>query len=408
MNLISSVKELEALDNAFSAITRGLAIESGTLFRIAYQYLANWGVKVTKDNKEMMEDRVEKINKREWKYGKQLDIMVHRAVARAGLAKDNYDLNTMLADMAAPILDDMDDGKRVFRIADLGAGEGDTSIALLDKLQNVLGRERSFDLANRMDLYLFEPSPDRLSAAYKNIENMPLQPRHLEHGSTISRSFGSIKPISFDIVISSAALHHLPLPDYIHQMREKLVEDGVIVIGDWYHTFCAHPAYTVRLMKNIGADDHRIEEFRKLFGVSDDENWDIENFLKANGFSDSQKSNNEVALLYLTMLADEMKKRREAKIEERERKKAVGMDEWKEDDEKQPRFFFLEALESFSERKKKIEGENFETSINELQAKKIRGFRNLSANIRTAYPGNDITTVIAAAKISRGTKRIKV
>jgi hypothetical protein len=130
------------------------------------------------------------------------------------------------------------------------------------------------------------------------------------------------------------------------------------------------------LLYNIGAGKDRVSAFKSLFKIKDD---DLKRFQKT--LTPSQIKDNEAALLYLTALADEMKSVRNA------------------------RFYFLESLESFEDRKRKLKEVGFETDIKELRRKHL-AFVKLESNIRRAYPNSDITSVIAAGKIPRKKRRM--
>ncbi len=374
--------DLLQLHGELSDITKGLPISAGSPFRIAHQYLENWGIKVTKDNRQIIEDLAESVNRMEWKCGgNELDMAIHRAVAKAGLSKNNIDLNTMLGSMGAQILSSMDDGKRIFRVLDIGSGSGNTSEAVLDGLPVQVGDLAAMDFAStRLDLSLLDPSMIRLHEASDLIDKNNLIPRKCEYiCSSILDYIPKLQNGSIDMIITSAVFHHVTfLRQLLDQLREKLSEDGVIIIGDWHHTFCAHPGYTVQLLKNIEAEPDRIRAFEKLFDIR---KGDLERF--ESELSVTQVKDNRAALLYLTALGEEMNSVKNA------------------------HFFFLEALESFSDRKKKIEDAHFETSMFDLK-QKHKGFVKLASNIKRAYPDSDIANVIAAAKIPRSIKRMKI
>ena len=432
MILKSSIRDLEYIDNRLTGITKGLSIESGSLFRVACQYLKNWGISVTRFNQSMMERRAAESNRDEWKGGgEELDDIIHLAVADARLIKNNTDHNTLLADMAVNILFAMDDGKRTFRIADLGCGAGSTSEALLDKLDGVFGAKGSMEFASRIELFLYDPSAIRLAMAEAKLSQNTLKVRKVRPiGGPIPEAFDFTKDGFFDIMISSAALHHISFPTYLHEIRDKLVSDGVFVVGDWYHTFHSHPAYTLRLIRKLVEEECRMidalvedsnmkkdeaekqkaflgtkaEEFSELFGVQEK---DLKGYAKV--LTEHQRKDNEDALNYLVALGRRM---REAKIkaaQEEGRKKELGELGSHEKIRKilGAKFFFLEALESFPDRKAKIEQAGFVTDLGELKDKH-RGFKFLKSNITRAYPPDrDLANVIAVGKVRNRRTRVR-
>jgi len=380
--LYTTIKDLHWLQRELEAIGSDLDIEPGSFARVAYQYYPWWKVGNTKRNRNCLKELTEKINRLEYLGGgEELDFAVHRAVARANLDSDNMDLNAMLSQLAAPISIEMDDGKSRFRIGDIGSGAGKTSTAYFDRLGEIMGIDKAMRFAERIELVCIDPSIKRIPVGSDNIDKNPVCPGSVVHvAGSMDQYFSTLEDGSFDMFISSSTCHHFPFPDYLHMMKRALRPEGVIVIGDWYQLFCAHPVFTVQLLDNIGAEPDRIKSFKKLFGVKDD---DKERFFAKRRVTPAQVAGIEAGLKFLTALADEMKQVNGA------------------------RFFFLEALETFTERVRKIQRAGFETDIEELRDKH-KGFANLISNIRKAYPDSNITNVIAAAKLRRADRPRKL
>jgi len=380
MQPISSIRELEALDRRLAYLAKDLSIRPGSIFRIACQYLGNWGIELNETNRKWIEAKSVESYIAEWKYGgKGLDDAIERAVKRAGLSRGNFDLNTMLAEMTVQIILSMHDEKRVFRICDIGAGAGSTSEALLDRLATVMGEETGRQFARRfIELYLVEPSMVRLSEAFVKLEGNKLKPKNCELICAPHTHIGRLRDGEFDFVISSAVFHHMSFPRYLSQTRQKLAEDGVMVIGDWYHLLCHHPAYIVPLLLALEISPEKLMLFKHIFNVDEGDEARIDAMLTPQQLDSKQK-----ALLYLAALGEEMRPVNNAC------------------------FMFLEALESFGDRKRKIKEAGFETDIAALR-KEHKGFISLTSNVRRAYPNNDITSVISAARVPAGKRKLKM
>jgi len=388
MHPISSIDELEKLDDKLSYITSGLSIQPGSLFRIAQQYLPNWGIEVTDRNRAWIEERSLRSYVAEWKYGgEELDAAIDRAVKRAGLAYGNDLLNTLVAEMAVQVMLSMHDERRVFSVCDLGAGAGSTSEALLDRLEKVLGEGVARDFARHfLKMYLIEPSMKRLGEANAKLENHKLKPKSVELACAPHTHLERLNDREFDFLISSAVFHHFPEEEtYLQKVWRKVSDgpdeggihsrSGILLIGDWYHLLCHHPAYIAPLLEALGISPKRLGAFNDIFHVDPGDEARLDSAL-----TPQQLDAKRVAMVYLSALGEEMRGVQNA------------------------RFEFLEALESFPDRKKKIDDAGFETDIKELRDKH-KGFVSLNSNVRRAYPNNDLTSVLSAAKKPFSRKR---
>jgi hypothetical protein len=388
MRPISSIGELETLDFNLSFITEGLSIKPGSLFRIAQQYLPNWGVEVTEANRAWIEERSLRSYVAEWKYGgAEFDAAIERAVQRAGLTFGNDYLNTLLAEMAVQIMLALHDEKRVFCVCDLGAGAGSTSEALLDRLEHVLGVTTARAFARHfLEMYLIEPSMRRLDEANTKLDHHKLKPKSVELTCAPHTHIGRLNDREFDLLISSAVFHHFPeegayLRRLWHKVSDGPVEKGVntgpgvLLIGDWYHMLCHHPAYVGPLLQALGISPEKLEAFNDIFHVEPGDEKRLDASLTS-----QQLDSKKVAMNYLSALGEEMRSVQNAQFE------------------------FLEALESFPDRKRKINDAGFETDIKELR-EKHKGFVSLASNVRRAYPNNDLTTVLSAAKKPVGRRK---
>jgi hypothetical protein len=308
-------------------------------------------------------------------------------VQRAGLTFGNDYLNTLLAEMAVQIMLSLHDEKRVFCVCDLGAGAGSTSEALLDRLENVLGVASARAFArNFLEMYLIEPSMKRLEEANTKLDHHKLKPKSVELTCAPHTHIARLNDREFDFLISSAVFHHFPeegpyLRKLWHKVSDGPADDlisagsGVLLIGDWYHMLCHHPAYVAQLLQALGISAEKLNAFNDIFHVKPGDEKRLDAAL-----TPQQLDSKKVAMNYLSALGEEMRGVQNAQFE------------------------FLEALESFPDRKRKITDAGFETDINELK-EKHRGFVSLASNVRRAYPNNDLTTVLSAAKKIAGRRR---
>ena len=177
----------------------------------------------------------------------------------------------------------------------------------------------------------------------------------------------------FDVVISSAALHHFSFGTHYEKLYEMMAEDGVLVIGDWHNNLLSHPANVARLIRDLGASQEQVRRFELLFDVRTDDVHDFEMKL-----SEPQRKANKDFRNFVIAMANEMR----------------CFDD-------SGKLFFLEALELLEEREEKIRKAGFETDI-DLLRKEHKAFTNVYRTRRRIVPHNDVAYVVTAAKIQKG------
>jgi SAM-dependent methyltransferase len=71
---------------------------------------------------------------------------------------------------------------------------------------------------------------------------------------------------SIDFIVSVAGFHHKSFPDYLHQIRRTLADDGALVSGDWHSAFWHHPSNLYRLLESMGTENKRLDALREYMG----------------------------------------------------------------------------------------------------------------------------------------------
>ena len=371
MELIKSIAELEALDKALAEICTDLSYSPGSLFRIAWQYLKNWGVEVTEENSAWIENRTNQSYYGEWLRSTVESMKaIKEATKNAGIDKGNPDLNTAVGKLAVEILLSMDDGNRNFRICDVGAGEGETTKAVLDFMNlNEEGRK----LVEKCYFTLLDPSRENLYKADSMVESHRINQNHDVRYRTVRDNhtfLEELKTGNFDLIVSNAVFHHMTFPTYLYQIEEGLAEDGVVVIGDWYTTIWKHPAFVAEILKRLGISDDKLHLFEYEFDIGKGDAYTLEKELEPH-----QVEANRQIVDYEAAIGREFKDVAPAQ-----------------------RLFFLEAHEALGDRLEKMKEADLVTDIDELKEKHT-GFVKMDTTVRRMYPNSDIAAVIAAAKI---------
>jgi len=372
MRLKTEIPELEMIDKNVADITQDLVMKPGSVFRVACQYLENWGIKITAENTEWMKERALKSYMEEYEEtGEEINAAIKRAIIATGLANRSGDeegdtiLNRNLAGMAINNLMALHDKKRKFRICDIGAGDGATTIAILDGL----ARSRELmELAEFCEFHLLEPSFKRVkSAVEERLERHPVRVKYAIHTETHEEFIPMLRDGTMDMVVSSAVYHHMPFPDYLVDLYDVLSPEGVVLIGDWFYNIFEHPARIIPLLEDMGLKKKDMDRFRSYFQIP----FDTKDINK-NLTSEQQHSNRKFRT-YTVALAEELRK--------------IGGTQ-----------YFIEGYELVSERMEKMRQAGFETDIDELR-EKHKAFAKTLSNVRKIYPAvGEIASVISAGK----------
>lgn len=364
------IPELEMMDKVIGELTQDLVVPPGSIFRVACQYLENWGVERTAENTEWIKKRSRESYMEEYgDTGAEINTAIKRAIIATGLGSGGRDegdatLNRNVAGMAVNNLMALNDGERRFRIADLGAGEGATTVAILDRLNRT---EESREFASLCEFYLVEPSFKRIkSAVEEKLDKHPIKIDYSIITATHEDLIPMVKEGTFDMVVSSSVYHHMTFPDYLDDLYDVLTDEGVLIIGDWYYNILEHPARIIPLLEGQGLARDRIDRFRNYFDIPFDTR-EIDKNL-----TPEQERTNRKFVKFINALAVELSK--------------IGA-----------RQYFLEGYELLSERMEKMKQAGFETDIKELR-EKHRAFSRTLDNVRRIYPGTEIACVISAGK----------
>lgn len=393
MKLISEPLDLQKLDEFLAGLSKEIAMGFGSIFRIPHQYLRNWGILVTDKNREWIKDQANDSYLAEWKAGtKKTNEAIERAIEAADLETGNERLNAQLGDMVVTLLKTMHDGKRTFKIYDIGAGAGDTTLAILDHLDLWPETRR---IANYCFFRLIEPSEERLvigeqkvvegeirreGSAKQSIENhrlyklLPGPPAYIVGDHTYLDEIGDDK---IDIVVSNAVFHHMPFPDHFETIRKKLRVGGVMAVGDWHTTLWKHPAFVVPVLEEaLRADDSIVTEFKNRFNIKTGDRERLE----SEEITELQKEGHKYMIKWLRALVEELKK--------------VGES-----------LNFLEAHEAVEDRVQNINEEGkLETNLRKLR-RRNHAFKEVEDNVRVVFKEHDLAAIITAGKLPAPKKR---
>lgn len=362
---VEGIQQLEELDRRFQDICSNLIVPPGTLFRLANSHLDAWGIRVTPENAEWIEERGQRSYRKEWQTTPTTSYdAIDEAIRVAGLAYDNENMNAALGSMAATALIEMaqrTDAKRKIVVLDAGSGTGKTTAAIVTALnmKNPSVLERCRFLLLEM---AFERHVEAVRSTLRGTSAL-IEPQTGE----FHQFFEERAQETIDLVVSNAVLHHMTSTRYIDLIHSRLRDDGLIVFGDWYTAIWSQPSFFVDIMRDLGATPQQILAFRQEFNVDD---WTLG--IDESELTEEERTTNGQMRGFVRCLAAEMQR--------------IPTEE---------RLMLLEGHEGFGSRERKFRDHGFLTSQDELAAK-YRAF--VGGNVAKMYPGREFATVAAFAK----------
>ncbi len=370
MDLRDTPEDIAELDDRVNGIFKGLRMIPGSVCRIARQYLRNWGIAVDEETKDWIEQRSLGSYLEEWKRsGPIFHQAINTATTKAGIGFNNRNLNETLAGKAVEAVEGMFRGSQkpgVFRILDIGAGDGATSLAVLNAMK-AMGTDRR--IVSNLCFDLLDVSEDALYEAKKKVEQRALVGGTF--ATTLQNYLERVPDGFYDMAISTAVLHHMTAPDYLAQLNRKLDKEGVMIVGDWHTTIWSQPAFMVPILNALGANYGRVRGFEMLFNIK---KGDYERLF--NALPEDERESNRLMLAFEQRLAEELSGPGGRAL-----------------------LCILESHESLSERLAQYRESGFETDIDELRTKH-KAFARMSRNINRLR-GMDLATVVAMGKVPK-------
>jgi len=362
MQPVNSIGDIDALDDIVRGLTAKLSYPMGSLLKIAGRYLHNYCIEITDDNRKLIEESSLTKYLEGWATAAKVTLdAIKKATREAGFPVDNSDLNEYVGKMTVEILLEMAkyDKTRVFRITDLGAGDGETTGAVLDALDN----ENADELIERCQFTLIEPSEENLWNAVNNLKKHRVSKEHkidiTTIGGTNHNFLRRMRSDECDVVISSAVFHHMILPTYLGTIEQSLAADGVLVVGDWYTTIFRHPAFVADILSQLGMDTRAYHQFQSLFDVCDGDEKVLPMQL---GMNSDEIITDYRMLRYILAIGKEFQ----------------GIPPENRDE-------FLEGHCSFAEREQDLKDAGFTTDVKQLK-EEHKGFAGMESNMRNIDP----------------------
>lgn len=234
--LVERPKDIEARVRDLAEMTSWSPVPAGSLLRVpAYRY-EDWGIRITRDNREWLVREANNAYRVEWAETDQaLNALVGKAATAAGIGDVNAIMNARVGRLAAMGIAGIVGKRGCFVAADIGAGAGATSLEVLKELRTSRVRAQG-------RIILIEPSESRCGKAVGVLmpENNGLA-LDVKIGTDIEE-LRKLDGNSVDIAYSNAAIHHNAFNYHLDELRRVLVPGGAFVNGDWHESMWYTPA----------------------------------------------------------------------------------------------------------------------------------------------------------------------
>ena len=224
-------------------------VEWGPACRVYIGYWPDWGISYSsEEGKQRLKEISSNSYKEEYSASTGKRMKNISRVSEGSIKRDlPYALNETNADIVSDLV--IGAGDEVV-IADLGAGNGNTTILTYDFLKDKW-KEHGYkekELRDKVSFILEDPSETLLSEACKRLGKLGLRYRKAP-GSVHEDVF---EPGSVDIAMSVASLHHYSDPADPHSaVFNSLKPGGYFVDSDWFNSFFRNPLSFRALLENL-------------------------------------------------------------------------------------------------------------------------------------------------------------
>jgi len=253
-------EEIHAFDKAFRAITSGLPVRTGSLFRVGSESLHLWRVEVTKENRSQIKWKADEINRKDFEEIEN-DATIESIEATTFITLVRNSMVRNMVHFATEVLKSVDDGKKEFHVCELAPGFGQTSVSLAVSL---LGNA---NLLRRTHFHLIDYSRDKLARAEERLDGY--KPASIDAIAMKDDDYLATTGHTFDIVLSRGHFHRKPfLKDTLEAIRSKLTGKGVLISSDWHSSLPNHPSFVYELLERMGLDGARLRLFKGMFDIT--------------------------------------------------------------------------------------------------------------------------------------------
>jgi len=250
----------------------GLPIRPGSICKLREQNQEAWGVKVTPENKEWMKERAESFYKKDIteseEKGKSVDLKGLKIQPYQHYIQSGIRLIGKIAREVVRKLEKKKDS--TIKICEIGGRSGTLTVPIVFEINDLDEK-----LVDRTQFYIVEPSQKRLEIAERTLPMYGIDEIRktkaggfsLEH-KTDEQFLSTQKNNEFDILISFFHCHNKPFSDHLTEMKRVLKNNGALIMIDNYSPMWQHPLFVYELIKDIGAGDKILDNFKAYFDIN--------------------------------------------------------------------------------------------------------------------------------------------
>jgi len=233
---------MQSMENEI--VFAGLPFQLGNPLKTPSTAWRNWRIYWESENEfRRLAAMSETYYQNEWEDTSQMRLeAIATASCRAGLSDCNTALNTAVAEAVLRHVDTLPSG---FSMLDVGTGAGNAALAVLKRVDSAKAIAQ---------LHLVDPAKRSLNHAGARILDSELVPKHglFLHATTDLHLPNLFPSPKFDLIVSSAALHHHGhLEPAIGAIAHCLKPGGLLVVGDWHNSMWTDPGRVYELLRSL-------------------------------------------------------------------------------------------------------------------------------------------------------------
>ena len=252
----------------------GLPIRPGSICKVRNTSQDNWGVKVTEDNKEWIKERAESFYKKDIteaeEKGKSVDLKGLKIQPYSHYIQSGI---RIIGKIVKEVVRKLEKKKRkdsLIKTAVIGGRSGTLAVPIVFEINDLDDK-----LVERTQFYIVEPSQSRLEIAERTLPMYGIEEIRktkaggfsLEH-KTDEQFLSTQKDNEVDIMISFFHCHNKPFSDHVPEMKRVLKKNGTLILLDNYSPMWQNPVFVHELLREIGAGDKILADFKAYFNVN--------------------------------------------------------------------------------------------------------------------------------------------
>jgi len=222
-----------------NTLSDSIPLRLGTPLRAPLFAWPDWGIDMSgAKHLQLLLEQSEEAYRCEWEHTDHRNHdRIQNASQLAGLGQANGLLNAYLGKVAGILMAQI--RRDTIRVLDVGAGAGATTLSVW---RNLSATDRC-----RVQWTLIDPAIHALQQGQEGMASDQLILHAKRDAETVSMYCSH-----FDLVISSAAIHHhADVRPVFEDISRALMPGGFLVVADWHNTLSAHPAFILSLLDQL-------------------------------------------------------------------------------------------------------------------------------------------------------------